>query len=289
MRAGWAPNSNLAWIPARSGDPELLPIPSIPDDDGGDLLIEISADSAPVFLGVHSVLDRAPLYAMCKGNGVEIGPGARPQIINSAATKVRYVEQADPAQWQALYGIDRAETVDESLWKHYVVDNADSIPAKLGSLDFVFSSHVLEHLANPLGHLAYWATLLAPGGRVVAIVPDREGCKDFVFQNSTLTELLEEFQQGAMAPSLAHYARWNRYRMPKDSPEAIMASGRSIHVHFYTADSMRRILAATHERIGFSKFEVISAANHKDFFLVLQKNGRPNRRLFASIFPKRLG
>lgn len=252
-----------------STEPRMLPVPATEGAEE-DLVLEVPRDVVSAqFLGVHAVLDRARLYELCTGEGVEIGPGARPQIFNSDSTHVRYVEQATPDQWAALYGIDRIQSVDRSLWEHYVVGNADAIPAPMGSLDFIFSSHVLEHLANPLGHLAYWRTLLRPGGRVVAVVPDREGCKDCVFQNSTLMELVTELRAGSMTPELRHYERWNRHRMTGNTAQEIYVSGRSIHVHFYTAESMRRILEASHRELGFSRFEVISNANHKDFFLVL--------------------
>ena len=237
-----------------------------------DLVIQVPLQKgAKLFLGIHRSLDRNQLYSRCKGNGVEVGPGPKPQILPSEEIQVKYVEQATPDQWQKLYGKDTKVPIDPSLWDLYVVGNADNIPAVPASLDFVFSSHVLEHLANPLGHLAYWATLLKPGGVVAAVIPDRDGFKDYVFSASTIEELEVEYRQGSMIPTLDHYRRWARHRAPDMDPAEIFASGRSIHVHFYTPYSMSSLLRKMHKVLGFRQFKVISENNHKDFFVLLKK------------------
>jgi hypothetical protein len=237
-----------------------------------NLVAEVPAHSSgPVFFGVHRLLDRQDLYRWCKGKGAEIGPGSKPQILPAPDVDVTYIEQATPDQWQALYGIDTKTPVDTSLWDRYVVGNADRIPAEPASLDFIFSSHVVEHLANPLGHMAYWATLLRKGGVVAAVIPDMKGCKDFVFTPSSVDELAGEFREGDMTVKLHHYQRWGAHRAPGKDAREILESGRSIHVHFYTPDSMRSALKGHFRQLGFSSFEITSSANHKDFFVLLKK------------------
>jgi hypothetical protein len=246
-------------------------VPAINATDA-DLVIQVPLQKgAKLFFGVHRLLDRNQLYARCKGDGIEVGPGPKPQILPDAQTRVKYLEQATPDQWLQLYGKDTKVPVDPELWKLYVVGNADKIPASPQSLDFVFSSHVIEHLANPLGHLAYWSGLLKPGGVVVAIIPDCSGCKDYVFLPSSIEELAVEFHKNSMIPTLAHYQRWAKFRAPNVDPAEILNSGRSIHVHFYTPESMKEILKKMHQEIGFRKFRVISEHNHKDFFVILEK------------------
>jgi SAM-dependent methyltransferase len=46
------------------------------------------------------------------------------------------------------------------------------------SYDFVFASHVLEHLANPIKGLAEWQRVLKPGGILVLVVPHRDATFD---------------------------------------------------------------------------------------------------------------
>ncbi len=247
-----------------------VPVPKTNDDT--DLVVQVPLQKGvKLFFGVYRALDRGVLFSLCKGNGVEIGPGPKPQILPNSETEVKYVEQATPDQWEQLYGKETKVPVNSELWARYVVGNADKIPANPGSLDFIFSSHVLEHLANPLGHLSYWASLLKSSGKVIAVVPDCKGCKDYVFQQSTFEELENEYLDGSMMPNISHYQRWGKFRLPNLMAEEIMCSGRSIHVHFYTPDSMNDILKKTYKILGFQDFKVISENNHKDFFVVLTK------------------
>lgn len=239
---------------------------------GLDLVISVpGGQDAEVFFGVHRVLDRNELYKLCKGTGVEVGPGPKPQILPGPDVEVQYVEQATPDEWQRLYGKDTKTPVDPALWNRYVVGNADRIPAAPGTLDFIFSSHVVEHLANPLGHLAYWGSLLKPGGVVAAVIPDMQGCKDYVFQPSTAEEIEQEYRRGAMTPTLEHYRRWCAVRAPASDPAQVLAAGRSIHVHFYTPETMRALLRQWAGKLGFASSEVFSNPNHKDFHVLLRK------------------
>jgi predicted SAM-dependent methyltransferase len=42
------------------------------------------------------------------------------------------------------------------------------------SFDFIYSSHCVEHLENPIGALLRWIALLKPGGYLVVVVPEWE-------------------------------------------------------------------------------------------------------------------
>lgn len=246
-------------------------VPSAPDGYH-DLVITAGADNlTPVFFGVHQLLNRAELFSRMKGEGVEIGPGPKPQALPTWRRRVQYIEQATPDMWQRLYGKETPTPVDKTLWKRYVVGSANNIPAEKSSLDFIFSSHVVEHLANPLGHFEYWASLLKPGGFVAAVIPDRDGCQDYVFPASPINEIITEWRNGNMEVTAQHFKRWGEVRMPKMSVEELMASGRSIHVHFYTPSTMAELLGQTAAQLGFQRFSITNQPNHKDFFVVLEK------------------
>lgn len=47
--------------------------------------------------------------------------------------------------------------------------NADALPE--GEWDYVFSSHCLEHLTNPVAALEHWKTRLRPGGVLFLYLP----------------------------------------------------------------------------------------------------------------------
>lgn len=52
------------------------------------------------------------------------------------------------------------------------------------SLDFVHSSHCLEHMVNPARALDNWLRILKPGGHLVCLVPDEDLYEQKVFPST---------------------------------------------------------------------------------------------------------
>lgn len=253
-------------------DLRALPLPSVPQDRACDLELSLHAKAgAPVFLAVHYVLDRSELIAYCRGKGIELGPGPHPQVLPARGVDVTYVEQSSPADWQELYNKKGKYAVDPKLWNHYEIGEAHPLPAADTSLDFIFSSHVFEHLANPLGHLQHWFSKLRSGGVIAAVVPDVASCKDYVYRPCAFSDLLEELAAGSFAPSLAHYARWAAKRAPGKDPAEFLRAGRSIHVHYYSKRNMEELLRYAVEKLRYADFRMWYSPNHKDFFFLLRK------------------
>ena len=227
--------------------------------------------AAPLVLAVHRALSRRDFVESAKGAGVEIGPGAQPQIMSSDDVQARYLEQMHPEKWNALYNGGGKYAVRPELWDNYIVGDASNVPCDDESLDFIFSSHVFEHLSNPIGHLQRWSRKLRSGGRVLCVVPDLGGSKDYFQQPSDLAELEREFEQETWEPTLAHYVRHMR-RNP-DDPRLLkaMADRESIHVHYYTNTNIERLLARACEMLDFSSFSLTWTPNHKDFYFSLKK------------------
>jgi SAM-dependent methyltransferase len=237
-----------------------------------DLQLEFSGTGGGrAFLAVHRVLDRSEVIALCRGKGVELGPGPRPQVLPDATRDVLYIEQSQSDDWNRLYNEKRQLDVDRELWSNYTIGEAFPLPVEDESLDFIFSSHVFEHLANPLGHLEHWYTKLRHGGVIVGIVPDVGGSKDYVFEPCSIAGLLEEHASQHMQPQLSHYRRWAAARAPGKDPAEYWKAKRSIHVHFYTPENMQALLKFAVERLGYRTFRVWHTPNHKDFYFALEK------------------
>jgi SAM-dependent methyltransferase len=255
------------------GDELRIELPQVPEhleSERKTLDLEISISDTGrrgVLLIDHDVMSRARVISLCVGTGVEIGPGTNPQIRPSSTTQVAYIEQSAPEQWSQLYV--RGKAIDQSLWANYRIGEAHLLPVEAHSLDFVFSSHVFEHLANPLGHLEYWKTTLRPGGKIVAVIPTVTGCKDYVFAPCGIDDLVSEYTQRIWEPTHDHYVRWARYRAPTTDPEVLRTKKRSIHVHFYDAANVTALLQWAVTELGYRSFEIEYVANHKDMHFVL--------------------
>ena len=224
---------------------------------------------------VHRALSRQELYDLARGRGIEVGPGPKPQIHPSDDTEVIYIEEMPPEKWAELYDTTGKFQASSADWSRTQVGKAGALPVADGSQDFIFSSHVFEHLANPLGHLEHWHAKLRPGGVVLAVVPELTSTKDRYMRPCALEEILDEYEAGIMEPELRHYER-NALRLGPRKPdraqaEKLQARQESIHVHFYTNENMARLLQVAVDRLGYRGFRLIHARNHKDFYYILTR------------------
>lgn len=236
-----------------------------------DLHVEVlGTGRGTVFVANHRALSRKWLLDMAIGRGVEIGPGPQPQVLPGDGVEVSYVEQMPPEEWNELYNKSGKFPVRPELWSNYLVGEASNLPVPDGSLDFIFGSHVFEHLANPFGHLERWRTKLAPGGKVICIVPDFAGTKDAVQERSTLTEWLSEYEVGEWLPSERHYTR--HLRLPAGHLEVrkAMERNQSIHAHYYDNINCQTMLDLAVNRLGYDGYVIEHTPNHKDFHFVLR-------------------
>jgi SAM-dependent methyltransferase len=64
---------------------------------------------------------------------------------------------------------------------------------KLGTFDYIVSSHNFEHLPNPVQFLQDCEQVLRPGGVISMAIPDRRTCFDFFRPHSILSELLDAY------------------------------------------------------------------------------------------------
>jgi SAM-dependent methyltransferase len=251
-------------------EPVIIPWPIEPFTSELDLEIYCTG-ATPAFIASHFDLDRAVLFNRCKGNGVELGPGPNPHIRPSEDTHVLYVEQKSPDEWVSLYGAHYKMDFDPALTPFYVVGEAHQIPVGAESLDFIYSSHVFEHLVNPIAHLEIWSSLLRSGGEVLMVIPDYIGSKDFLADPSSMEEILTEYKRGSFAPSFEHYRRYAHARNSPEQAQKLFDKKSSIHMHYYTNDNMRALLQLAVDRGYFEKYSIIHCPNAKDFHVILSK------------------
>lgn len=236
--------------------------------------IEADHPSQDIFLATSRRVDRRCLYRLAKGTGIEIGPGPRPQIENSADTKVTYIEEKGAEEWLSLYN----EDVEDSAWtkKDFQIGKAHDLPVEEASLDFIFSSHVLEHLYNPLGHLEHWHAKLKPGGLVLGVVPSSEGTKDFLLPRTRVRELIDEYRTNSFDIPISAYKNWVKHHQPHhDNIENVAKDyfdrNFSIHVHVYDNVTISNLMDYCVTNSGYSDYRIFYRRNAKDFAFALKK------------------
>lgn len=121
---------------------------------------------------------------------LEIGAGYNPHFTKDRFPNVFHLDHATADELRAKYASDQhvGHLTDRIQNVDFVSDGSpieDLIPPEL-RFDIVFSSHSLEHQIDLIGHLRSIEKLLAPGGRLLLILPDYR-CSFDVFRYPTVT------------------------------------------------------------------------------------------------------
>ena len=130
--------------------------------------------------------------------------------------------------------------------------DATALPFCDNSLDYVVTSHVLEHIPNPVQALAEWYRVLRPGGIIYCLVPDRRYTWDHGRLLTTVEHMLEDFERGTTVCDGTHiddfvdgvdWATYSPGTAPGDVPakkdelkkvyHGAVDSGGEINIHFH--------------------------------------------------------
>ncbi len=182
------------------------------------------------------------------GAGVELGPGHSPFPIPFPGIEVSYVDRWEPDENRELFP-ELGPAADFPMPDHVCNLDTDRLKA-LGdeSQDFVIASHVLEHLAEPIGMLHDIHRVLRPGGIVLILLPDRRRTFDRGREPTSLQHLAAEFEAGLTEVDDDHVYEFVVHTEPPDvvnkhvleaSPEDRtylfdLHRKRSLHVHCWS-------------------------------------------------------
>ena len=211
------------------------------------------------------------------GSGIEVGPGEFPFRLLRPDVTVRYVDRLRPEDRQrVLEALGRDpdaaafETARLALEPDFVADfNTERLgPVADGSQDFVIASHVLEHLAEPLGFVDEIHRVLQPGGLALVLLPDRRRTEDRFRAPTPLAHLVGEHEDGVDQVSEEHLREFlrdrGRARARRGAAwEELVAQYRehSFHVHCWDPDEFIDVVVWGIEHRGH-QWELVDATVH---------------------------
>ena len=106
--------------------------------------------------------------------------------------------------WAAILGTSCAQPTTQQQGPP-----GDQLPLEDNSVDFVVSSHVIEHFPDPIKALREWYRVVKPGGYLYIIAPHKERTFDKDRDRTTLAELIERHRTGiGPDPDAAHCSVW---------------------------------------------------------------------------------
>lgn len=175
----------------------------------------------------------------CTGIGCEIGPGANPQT-NPKST----------------YYVDRHRTYKNLAINVDVVADASALPFAPDTLDYLVSSHVLEHCPDTLATLQEWLRVLKPGARLVLRLPHGLRTFDKGRALTTLEHHLCDYENRVNSMDPSHWDEFARISIPAFAHhwkhEALRADGSydfqfvvqhgHMHYHVWTQTEMIDVL-----------------------------------------------
>jgi SAM-dependent methyltransferase len=90
-----------------------------------------------------------------------------------------------------------------------LIAEGDELPLATSSVDFVLTSHVLEHFLDPIRALKEWHRVVKDGGYILAVVPHKERTFDKDRSRTPLAELIERHEANLPRPAVnKHFSVW---------------------------------------------------------------------------------
>lgn len=135
--------------------------------------------------------------------GLEIGASAH----NPFGLKTLNVDWTDDMTTQ--FKLDEIALCGKCAPVH-IVASGDDLPFKDNTVDFVISSHVIEHFYDPIKTIKEWLRVVRPGGFVYMIVPHKERTFDKDRPRTPLQEIIDRHER-PNPPAVDdhhHYSVW---------------------------------------------------------------------------------
>lgn len=134
--------------------------------------------------------------------GLEVGPLDRP-LISKHEADVEYVDYFDEETLAVKVAKNPNRDPSKIVALDHVLNGSPISKAVNGQYDYLYCSHVMEHLPDLLGWLADLDDVLVPNGRIVATIPDKRFCFDIDRPITTVGALLENCITARSQPSIA--------------------------------------------------------------------------------------
>ena len=186
-----------------------------------------------------------------EGKGLEIGPLHRPMVRHDAMD-IDYIDRYCTADLRAHY----PELNDLPLVESDIIGDAETLEGIADDrYDFLISSHVIEHMKNPLGSLEQWCRVVKPGGRIFLAAPDKRVTFDSKRVRTTLPHLILDYHRPSAERDYEHYLDFATQVHNKVNQEAIddadhlAETDYSIHFHVFLPTDVLNLLTWFSENI----------------------------------------
>ena len=141
------------------------------------------------------MLDKVLKEIIANKNGVEIGgPSKSGQTIYKNANMIDNIIFSKNTIW---YNHETSEYryYENKIGKVIINDAVNISDINDNQYDFVFSSHTLEHIANPLKAIKEWLRITKKDGYVIIVVPEKSYCFDHKREYTKFETLVSQYEK----------------------------------------------------------------------------------------------
>lgn len=178
-------------------------------------------------------------HQFCQGRGLELGASAHNPFNLPGALNVAPFsnDPAHPDYQDYVFFIEHQKELCGAYVEVDIAAEAHAIPLPDNSQDYILSSHVVEHLPNPIAAFLEWNRLLKPGGIVFMIFPKRDALSfDATRPITPLQEFIDDYQ--------------NNIDVDTHPITAEMGWMRRGHYHVFTLQSMLEIITWCNQNLN---------------------------------------
>jgi SAM-dependent methyltransferase len=162
---------------------------------------------------------------------------------------------------------------ESRLGSQFVAEACDLSMIPDQTYDFVLASHVLEHIANPLGALQEWKRVLSRQGVLLIVLPDKRATFDHLRPYTSIEHIESDFERNTPEDDLTHVdevlglhdltldpgaGSWEQFRERCRHN----ASVRAVHHHVFKPE----VLVSLFTRLGM---QVLNLAVERRFHIIV--------------------
>jgi SAM-dependent methyltransferase len=126
--------------------------------------------------------------------GLEVGgPSPLGMPIYTSATTVDNVVFSENTVWCNQQSKKTYIFCKRQNGRVFILDAVSLSDLASNNYDFLFASHTLEHIANPLKAVREWLRVTKPGGHLILILPEKSHCFDHKRAYSKFPTLLDQY------------------------------------------------------------------------------------------------
>ncbi|HSR17020.1 MAG TPA: methyltransferase domain-containing protein [Ignavibacteriaceae bacterium] len=246
---------------------------------------------------------KANSFAICKNlifnkSGLEIGGPSNIFSVKGLLPLYPYVKSLDNCNFSSET-IWEGEIKEGCTYKYdsnhapgwqFVSEAADLDKISSGRYDFILSSHVIEHIANPVKALFEWERILKDDGILIIIFPHKDGTFDHKRKVTSLEHMIDDFNKGTGENDLTHLDEiLELHDLSKDvqagTPEQFRErslknfQNRSLHHHVFNSYSAVKLI----DYAGLKIVSVEAALPYHIIIIAKKTNENNNSDLFGEI------